>query len=81
MTTCHNMRTGEYAVYTLPPKEAVVCAYQQLTKRDYNTWNYDMLQVETGEFFYFCGDWAARKEGHATWAHGQQGEVERGTQP
>lgn len=34
-----NLRTGNYQIYSLPPKEAVVAAYAQ-SLGDWNTWQY-----------------------------------------
>lgn len=41
MTAVFDMNTGTYTDYTLSPFDAVVAAYAQREKRNYNTWTYD----------------------------------------
>lgn len=63
-TQVHSLKTAQtVAVYSLPPKEAVVAAYRQLELKDFNWWqeNSRVPPVEEGESFYFCGHFAARK--------------------
>lgn len=65
VTTVINLRTQKEYVYCLPPKEAVVAAFRQIHLKDYNWWVWRPAQeiaVETGKHFYFCGDFAAKKE-------------------
>ena len=38
MTRVVNLATGAEAAYSLPPREAVVAAYRQLTSKDWNWW-------------------------------------------
>lgn len=41
MTSVFDMNTGTYTDYTLSPTEAVIAAYAQREKKDWNTWNYE----------------------------------------
>lgn len=64
-TEVFNLRTGERALYTLPPHEVVVCAHEQTKQTrggvvgDCHTWDYDYAQVEHGLVTVLCGDWTA----------------------
>lgn len=40
MTSVFDLRTATYTDYTLSPREAVIAAYAQREKRDFNTWLY-----------------------------------------
>lgn len=40
MTNVFNLRTGQTTHYTCPPEQAVVAAYAQQEKKDYNTHYY-----------------------------------------
>ena len=40
MTSVFDLNAGEYSFYSLAPIEAVVAAYAQREKRDFNTWDY-----------------------------------------
>jgi hypothetical protein len=40
VTRVRNLETSEVFVYTLPPREAVMCAYAA-SRNDYNTWQYE----------------------------------------
>ena len=64
LTVVRNLSTGEKVHYNLPPKEAVKAAYLQCTLNNYNTWEYDQIEVEyrEGKYTIACGDWCARKE-------------------
>ncbi len=69
MTRVVNLATGAEAAYSLPPRESVVAAYRQLTRKDWNWWEeprdqfgrYD-LPIREGERTIACGDWCAAKE-------------------
>lgn len=67
LTKVVNLRDDREVTYSLPPKEAVVVAHAQQDLRDFSTWEYwkynDTLKIEEGDWFFYCGDWAARKEG------------------
>ena len=41
MTTVMDLRTGEFTTFSLSPKEAVVAAYAQAERKDWNTWGYE----------------------------------------
>ena len=43
-TTVMDLRTGEFRVYLLPPLDAVIAAYAQVERGDYNTWNYSQYR-------------------------------------
>ncbi len=58
-TEVMNLATGERAGFSLPPHEAVVSAYEGLTRKNWNTADYDMSQASVGELTVSCGDWAA----------------------
>ena len=62
-TTVFNLATGQEVGYSLPPKQAVLTAYHQLTRQNYNWWSYDSapypvpyIKTRLG---HNCGDWAA----------------------
>jgi hypothetical protein len=40
MTNVLNLNTGNWTLYTLSPVEAVIAAYAQHEKRNFNTWEY-----------------------------------------
>jgi hypothetical protein len=40
-TTVTNKATGHKYHYSCPPREAVVCAYEQYDRNFWNTWQYD----------------------------------------
>jgi hypothetical protein len=65
MTTVFNLATGDEAIYSLPPFEAVVAAHEQLTRGNYNTWDYRKPMehglLKIGKLSVSCGDWAALK--------------------
>ena len=68
MITVMNLATEQKVLYfdTVTPKEAVVCAYAQYSKKDWNTWMYDEMYnhlVEEGQYTFLCGDWSAFKDG------------------
>jgi hypothetical protein len=40
-TTIYEIETGEpVALYTLEPATALVCAFEQLRRKNHNTWDY-----------------------------------------
>ena len=54
--------------YTLPPEQAVVCAYYQYEKRNWNTWEYNFKLALHSHYYgtAYCGNMAAlgrRKSG------------------
>jgi len=61
LTRVMNLETGEIAEYSLPPDEAVICAYAQFTRKDNNTfgyWKYEEL-LDYGHYTVTCGSWCA----------------------
>lgn len=61
--TVHNLSTGQQLTYeaeTMTPARAVVCAYEQYTRRNNNT-DYDWNQavVSRSGQTVMCGDWCA----------------------
>lgn len=64
VTEVVNLATGEIAIYTLPPKEAVKAAYLQYVLKDFNTWDYGKREVPivVGRSTISCGDWCAKLE-------------------
>lgn len=64
MTTVINLKTGEEYEYTLPPRQAVLVAWFQHTKKDYNWWDYSIRRkplIINGKFSWLCDDWCALK--------------------
>ncbi len=52
------------AVYTCTPREAVICAFAQLDRKDWNTWDYAAKYghlVQEGKLSVLCGDFCALK--------------------
>ena len=62
MTKVLNLNTGKHTTYSLPPKEAVVAAYEQ-SLGNFNTWQYkafaDHPKARRGQYSVSCGDFAA----------------------
>jgi predicted nucleic acid-binding protein len=62
-TMVFNLATGEEVYYSLPPEDAVIVAYLQHEKGDYNTWDYDLEayrpQIVKGQWSVSMGNWAA----------------------
>lgn len=63
MTVVRNMHTSQELVYSIPPKEAVVAAYNQYQRNNWNTWTYleGRAPVMEGKYGWSCGDFWARK--------------------
>jgi len=65
-TIVKNLRDPKQELrYSCSARDAVVAAYAQFTCHDGNTWEYKRKYshlVQVGNWFYFCGDFAARKE-------------------
>lgn len=68
VTEVMDLRTGEYVGWwTIPPKEAVIAAYAQFEKEDYNTWLYEERyshMLVRGRYSVACGDYAALLDTH-----------------
>jgi hypothetical protein len=67
ITTVWNVSTGEpVAEYTLPPDQAVICAYEQLTCNNWYTWRYidpsQHLGYRRTEHGHCCHDYWAKHE-------------------
>jgi hypothetical protein len=60
-TIVYQLGTENKFIYTLPPEKAVVNAYYQYAKNNFNTWEYDysLVKCANGRTVY-CGDFAAR---------------------
>jgi hypothetical protein len=57
-----NLATGATYEYSLPPKNAVECAYAQYEQGDYNTWEYAgkyNAQLTTNGRCWYLGDFSA----------------------
>ena len=65
LTIVINLATGEELVYSLPPYEAVVAAFEQQTNDNKATWTYcnpcDHPAFREGNVSVACGDWTAIK--------------------
>ena len=59
-----NLATGKEVEYVISPEKAVVCAHEQFTRRNWNTWDYDFSQavVSNSGKTVRCGDWAAVRD-------------------
>ena len=59
MTRVFNLATGEERAYWCAPFAAVVCAFAQFTRKDFNTWGYAKyyLMVDYTKHTYLLGDW------------------------
>jgi len=67
MVSVYNLSTGEnVGEYTCTPREAVISAYAQFEKKDFNTWDYENQYgslVTEGELTIACGDYCTMNEG------------------
>ena len=53
MTNVYELKTGEVlAIYDLPPRRALVAAYNQFILKNNNTWDYDQREYEITESRY-----------------------------
>lgn len=65
MTRVVNLRRKEEEfIYNLPPEKAVKAAYLQWTMKNWNTWDYDKIDVTitVGEKTVCCGDFCALRD-------------------
>lgn len=60
VTDVRNVETGQIVTYTLPPHRAVVAAYYQLGRSNYNWWDYDLSVAKRTKHGYAAGDWWAK---------------------
>lgn len=63
-TVVYQLGTSNKFIYTVPPKQAVVDAYYQHEKNNYNTWEYDysLVRYSATAMTVYCGDFAAKAE-------------------
>lgn len=62
ITRVLNLSTQQELIYTCTPIEAVMAAYAQVEKKDYNTWDYYVRYADlvvSGKHSVSCGDWCA----------------------
>lgn len=61
-TTVYQLGTDLELTYSLPPERAVVCAYYQHQRHDYNTTAYDwtLAKATPSGRTIVCGDFVAR---------------------
>ena len=61
VTTVIRLGTDEKYVYSLPPEKAVVAAYLQIEKWNFNTWDYNYQHplLRKGKYGWHCGDFSA----------------------
>jgi hypothetical protein len=66
MTDVMNLSTGTVYSYDAKPKEALILCFEQISKGNYNTWDYNFNQqvVETN-ICYSLGDFAVYKDGRS----------------
>ncbi|WP_018234366.1 hypothetical protein [Thioalkalivibrio thiocyanodenitrificans] len=59
ITRVINMSTEQELSYSLPPEKAVVCAHEQYSRRNWNTWSYDFSKARASVSgrTVSCGDW------------------------
>ena len=63
-TVVYQLGTRSAYIYTVPPEKAVVCAYYQYVKNNFNTWEYDysLARYSVSARTVYCGDFAAKAE-------------------
>lgn len=63
-TIVYRLGTRDKYIYTLPPEIAVVNAYYQYGKHNFNTWEYDysLARYSVSAMTVYCGDFAAKAE-------------------
>lgn len=65
MTTVRTTMGDEVQVFSIGPREAVICAYAQ-SLGDYNTWGYESRyghKVAMGTYGWCCGEFWAKLTG------------------
>jgi len=67
MTKVYNLANDDTYCYSLPPEEAVKAAYLQNECNNYNTWEYDEIELPMihGKQTIACGDYVALREGES----------------
>ena len=63
-TIVYQLGTDNKYVYIVPPKIAVVNAYYQYGKHNFNTWEYDysLVRYSFSARTVYCGNFAAKAE-------------------
>ena len=63
-TIVYDLNGHRSLIYTVPPEQAVVDAYYQHEKNNYNTWEYDysIVRYSVSARIVYCGDFAAKAE-------------------
>lgn len=63
-TVVYQLGTRNEYIYTVPPEQAVVNAYYQYEKHNFNTWEYDysLVRYSFSAKTAYCGDFAAKAE-------------------
>ena len=63
-TVVYDLNGHRSLIYTVPPEQAVVDAYYQHEKNNYNTWEYDysLVRYSVSAMTVYCGDFAAKAE-------------------
>ena len=63
-TVVYDLNGHRSLIYTVPPEQAVVDAYYQHEKNNYNTWEYDysIVRYSVSARIVYCGDFAAKAE-------------------
>ena len=63
-TVVYQLGTNNRYVYIVPPAKAVVNAYYQYAKNNFNTWEYDysLVRYSFTKKTVYCGDFAAKAE-------------------
>lgn len=63
-TVVYQLGTSNKFIYTVPPKQAVVDAYYQHEKKNFNIWEYDysLVRYSVSAMTVYCGDFAAKAE-------------------
>ena len=61
-TVVYQLGTRSAYIYTVPPEKAVVNAYYQYGKHNFNTWEYDysLVRYSVTARTVYCGDFAAK---------------------
>ena len=64
-TKVTDLATGSISYYSLPPRDAVIAAFAQNERNDWETWNYTQRyagMVRQGNYTVTCGDFTALTE-------------------
>ena len=61
-TVVYQLGTRKEYVYMLPPEKAVVHAYYQVAKGNFNWWeyNYELVRYSVTARTVYCGDFVAK---------------------